>query len=108
MIDCAEGLDRGFSDFFGGCGLGDVAIDKSEVGQRHYAGRGDAARGCDDVIAATEKCLDDGGSDASRSSGHDDSFVIWHSQFPLSLVTLSGVCLNRGAIPAIEATVASD
>src|SRR5262245_26067057 len=83
MIDRAELTDRGLCDLLSRRGLTDVSIDEREVRYRREAGLGKAERGCDDVIAAIQKCLDNGCSDALRGAGYDDCLFVCHILTPV-------------------------
>jgi len=79
MVDRAELADRGLCDLLCRRCLTDVAVHECKVGRRRKAGRGDAARGCNDVIATIQKGLDNGFADALRGAGHDDCFLGCHT-----------------------------
>src|SRR5271168_2986054 len=71
------------SDVRSGRGSTDVSIDEGEVRRGGKACLGNAARSCDHAIAATEKGLDHGCSDALGGASYDDCLVARHTYTPL-------------------------
>src|SRR5277367_2348788 len=84
------------SDVRSGRGLTNVSIDEGEVRRWGKACLGNATRSCDHVIAATEKGLDHGCSDALGGASYDDCLAACHTEHS----AVSGKAIN-GSSPEL-------
>jgi hypothetical protein len=90
-------IGRILCDVRSGSGLTDVSIDEGEVRRGGKACLGNAARSCDHVIAATEKGLDHGFSDAMGGASYDDCLVACHTYHS----AVSGKAINGSSSESV-------
>src|ERR1700683_3458695 len=92
MIDRTEAANCGLHDLFSCCSLANVPIDEREAFRSHEAGRGRIPRGCNHVVAATEKRDHDRLANPARCPGHNDClFACQVSRSWFRLVEIWGV-----------------